>query len=150
MTLHLLLAIIILILGETIGLWYVYNKLNVEPGRFHAAMWCYQLSIISTMVGLIQLPFDSALIAHEKMGVYAYMTIFDAVFKLLAAYLIQIVNLIRLSFIPFLLLLRDCFLLFCIIGIVGNISKSVLSPLDTTRVYLRICCLFLDGTRLVV
>ena len=67
MTLHLLLAIIILILGETIGLWYVYNKLNVEPGRFHAAMWCYQLSIISTMVGLIQLPFDSALIAHEKM-----------------------------------------------------------------------------------
>ena len=91
MTLHLLLAIIIFILGETIGLWYVYNKLNVEPGRFQAAMWCYQLSIISTMVGLIQLPFNSALIAHEKMGIYAYMTIFDAVFKLLAAYLIQIV-----------------------------------------------------------
>ena len=98
MTLHLLLAIIILFLGETLGLWYVYNKLNVEPGRFQAAMWCYQLSIISTVVGMVQLPFNSALIAHEKMNIYAYMTIFDAVFKLLAAYLIQIVCFDRLIF----------------------------------------------------
>lgn len=98
MTLHLLLAIIIFILGETVGLWYVYNKLNVDPGRFHAAMWCYQLSIISTMVGIIQLPFNSALIAHEKMGIYAYMTIYDAVFRLLAAYLIQIVDFDKVIF----------------------------------------------------
>lgn len=98
MTLHLLLAIIIFFLGETLGLWYVYNKLNVEPGRFQAAMWCYQLSIISTVVGMVQLPFNSALIAHEKMNIYAYMTIFDAVFKLLAAYLIQIVCFDRLIF----------------------------------------------------
>lgn len=98
MTLHLLLAIIIFFLGETLGLWYVYNKLNVEPRRFQAAMWCYQLSIISTVVGMVQLPFNSALIAHEKMNIYAYMTIFDAVFKLLAAYLIQIVCFDRLIF----------------------------------------------------
>lgn len=98
MTLHLLLAIIIFFLGETLWLWYVYNKLNVEPGRFQAAMWCYQLSIISTVVGMVQLPFNSALIAHEKMNIYAYMTIFDAVFKLLAAYLIQIVCFDRLIF----------------------------------------------------
>lgn len=98
MTLHLLLAIIIFFLGETLGLWYVYNKLNVEPERFQAAMWCYQLSIISTVVGMVQLPFNSALIAHEKMNIYAYMTIFDAVFKLLAAYLIQIVCFDRLIF----------------------------------------------------
>lgn len=98
MTLHLLLAIIIFFLGETLGLWYVCNKLNVEPGRFQAAMWCYQLSIISTVVGMVQLPFNSALIAHEKMNIYAYMTIFDAVFKLLAAYLIQIVCFDRLIF----------------------------------------------------
>lgn len=98
MTLHLLLAIIIFFLGETLGLWYVCNKLNVEPGRFQAAMWCYQLSIISTVVGMVQLPFNSALIAHEKMNIYAYMTIFDAVFKLLVAYLIQIVCFDRLIF----------------------------------------------------
>lgn len=98
MTLHLLLSIGILILGETVGLWYVYNKLNIEPGRFNAAMWCYQLSIISTVVSIIQVPFNSALIAHEKMGVYAYMSIFDAVGKLAAAYLIVIVPVDRVIF----------------------------------------------------
>lgn len=90
MSLHLLLAIIILLLGETIGLWYVYNKLNIEPGRFDAAIWCYQLSIVSTVVSIIQVPFNSAIIAHEKMNVYAYMSIFDAVGKLLSAYIIII------------------------------------------------------------
>ena len=91
MTLHLALAGIIFLLAETLGLWYVYNKLVVAPGRFSAAVWCYQLSIISTLVTIIQVPFNSALIAHEKMGVYAYMSIFDAVGKLIAAYLLLII-----------------------------------------------------------
>ena len=98
MTLHLILAFVILILAETVGLWYVYNKLNLEPGRFQAALWCYQLSIISTLVGIIQVPFNSALIAHEKMTMYAYMTIYNAVFNLLAAYLIQLVPFDRVIF----------------------------------------------------
>ena len=113
MTMHLLLAVIIFILGETLGLWYVYNKLNVASGRFYAALWCYQLSIISTMVGMIQLPFNSAMIAHEKMGIYAYMTIYDAVFRLLAAYLIQIVDfdkVIFYSILTFLVELTSTFL----------------------------------------
>lgn len=95
-TLHLALSGIIFLLAETIGLWYVYNKLVVAPGRFTAAVWCYQLSIISTLVSIIQVPFNSALIAHEKMGVYAYMSIFDAVGKLVAAYLLLIVPADRL------------------------------------------------------
>lgn len=98
MTLNLLLSVVIFILAETVGLWYVYNKLNIEPGRFQAALWCYQLSIISTIVGIMQVPFNSALIAHEKMGVYAYMTIYDALFKLLAAFLIQMVSFDRVIF----------------------------------------------------
>lgn len=98
MTMHLALALVIVLLGETIGLWYVYNKLNVPPGRFEAAMWCYQLSILSTFVGIILVPFGSALIAHEKMGMYAYMSIYDASMKLLAAYLIQIIPYDRLIF----------------------------------------------------
>lgn len=98
MTMHLMLASLIVVLGETVGLWYVYNKLNVPPGRFEAAMWCYQLSILSTFVGICLVPFGSALIAHEKMGMYAYMSIYDASMKLLAAYLIQVVPYDRLIF----------------------------------------------------
>ena len=98
LTLHLLLALIIVVLGETVGLWYVYNKLVVEPGRFEAAMVCYQLSILGTFIGIVLVPFNSALVAHEHMGMYAYMAIYDAVAKLLAAYLIQIVPWDRVIF----------------------------------------------------
>lgn len=90
MTLHIWLAIAIFLLCETIGLWYVYNKLNVDAGRFEAALWCYQLSVIAMVLSIIQVPFNSALIAHEKMDIYAYMSIFDVSIKLLVAYLIQV------------------------------------------------------------
>lgn len=98
MTLHLIFAIITLIIGETVGLWYVCNKLVIDEGRFEAAMWCYQLSILSSFIYVIQVPFNSALIAHEHMGMYAYMSIFDAVTKLLAAYLIMVVPFDRVIF----------------------------------------------------
>ena len=97
-TIHFILAFVILILCETIGLWYVYNCLNVAPGRFNAALWCYQLSLVSFFVALIQMPFNAAIVAHEKMDAYAYMTILDALFNLLAAYLIQIVSIDRVVF----------------------------------------------------
>lgn len=90
MTLHALLAIVIIILSETIGLWYLYNKLNIADGRFTAAMWCFQLSVLTMAISIIQIPFNAAIIAHEKMSVYAYMSIYDAITKLLGAYLIQI------------------------------------------------------------
>ena len=98
MTLHLLLGLIIVIVGETVGLWYIYNKLVVEPGRFEAAMWCYQFSILSTFVSIVLIPFNSALVAHEHMGMYAYMAIYDVVMRLLAAYLIMIVPYDRVIF----------------------------------------------------
>lgn len=96
MTLHLLMAVIILVIGETLGLWYVYNKLNVDPGRFEAALWCYQFSLVTAVISVIQTPFNGALIAHEKMDIYAYMTIFEVAIKLIAAYAIMIVSYDRL------------------------------------------------------
>ncbi len=104
MSLHLLFAVIILIIGETFGLWYLYNKLNVDPGRFDAAFWCYQFSLITAVISVIQTPFNGALIAHEKMDIYAYMTIFEVTVKLVAAYAIMIVPYDRLIFYAALLL----------------------------------------------
>ena len=98
MTLHVILAVIITILLETFGLWYVYNELNIEPGRFEAAMWCYQLGVLGTFISIILVPFNSALAAHEAFSMVAYMSIYDAVAKLLAAYLIQIVEFDRVIF----------------------------------------------------
>ena len=98
LTLHLIFAIIIVLLCETIGLWYMLNKFVCEPERFNAAMWCYQLSVLSTFIGILLIPFNSCLIAHEHMGMYAYMSIYDASAKLLAAYLIMIIPWDRVIF----------------------------------------------------
>lgn len=90
LVLHLLLALIIFILGETIGLWFLIEKLNVPEGRETAAFWVYQFSILSTMVSVVQIPYSASLIAHERMNIYAYMSIYDVVAKLLIIYLIQV------------------------------------------------------------
>ena len=86
---HLFLSFIILILAETVGLWFVCNKMVFEPGREIAAMWVYQFSIISCLLSIIQVPFMASLIAHEKMNIYAYMSIYDAVVKLLIVFLVK-------------------------------------------------------------
>ena len=87
---HLLLAGIILVIAETVGLWFLNNKMVIPDGRMTAAFWVYQFSIISCMVSVISVPFNSMIIAHEKMGAFAFISIVDAILKLLIVFLIQI------------------------------------------------------------
>ena len=85
---HVLLAGIILILGETIGLWYAHNVMVVPEGRMDAAMIVYQISIFSTIISISQVPFTSEIMAHEEMNVYAYLGIYEAFAKLAVVFLI--------------------------------------------------------------
>lgn len=87
---HWVMAGIILVLAETVGLWFLYNKMVIPDGRMTAAFWVYQFSVVSCMVSIISVPFNSLIIAHEKMGAFAFISIMDAVLKLLIVYLIQI------------------------------------------------------------
>ena len=87
---HWVLAGMILVLAETIGLWFLYNKMVIPDGRMTAAFWVYQFSVVSCIVSVISVPFNSMIIAHEKMGAFAFISILDAVLKLLIVYLIQI------------------------------------------------------------
>lgn len=79
---HLLLALIILFLSETIGLWFVTNKLVIPQDRYTAALWVYQCSIITMIVSIISVPYNSLIIAHEKMNIFAYISIIESFFKL--------------------------------------------------------------------
>lgn len=99
------LALIILFLAETIGLWFLLNKMNFEPGRLNAAIWVYQFSIIACMVSIIQVPFMATLVAHEKFDMYAYMSIYDAVMKLAIVFLLTFAPFDKLIFYAFLILL---------------------------------------------
>lgn len=88
MQIHLLIAVAILVLAETAGLWFVANKLVIPAGRMHAAMWVYQLSIAAAIASIVSLPLNATIIAHERMSVFAYISIMDAVLKLLVAFLL--------------------------------------------------------------
>ena len=81
---------IILVLGETVGLWFVANKLNIPPGRETAAMWVYQISLLTTIVGLFRVPDHASIIAYEKMDFYAYISIGEALLKLGIVFILSI------------------------------------------------------------
>ena len=102
---HTFLAIIIFFLAETVGLWFLLNKMNFAPGRLTSAVWVYQFSIVACMVSVIQVPFMSALVAHEKLDIYAYMSIYDAVMKLAIVFLLALTPFDKLIFYGMLVLL---------------------------------------------
>lgn len=85
---HIFLAGIVLLLGETVGLWYAHNVMVVPEGRMEAAMIVYQISILSTIISILQVPFTSEIMAHEEMNVYAYLGIYEACAKLAVVFLI--------------------------------------------------------------
>lgn len=87
-----LFSLLLLVIGETVGLWYVKYKMNIPPGRETAAMWVYQISIITLIVQLFRTPDNAAIIAHEKMSFYAYLSIGEAVLKLLIVFALQLFN----------------------------------------------------------
>lgn len=75
-------AVLIILLGETVGLWFVNTQLNIDPARMEAANWVYQCALLSSALTVIQTVFTASIISHEKMSIYAYMSILDVVFKL--------------------------------------------------------------------
>ena len=86
--LYLGIACIILLLAETIGLWFVSEKLVISPERKFAAQCVYQFSLLNILLSILQVPYISAIIAREKMSFYAYLGIFDVVSRLLVVYLL--------------------------------------------------------------
>lgn len=71
----LLLALLVVLLSETVGLWFVNTKLNIEPDRMIAANWIYQFSLLSFVLEMISVPYSASVISHEKMGAFAFVTI---------------------------------------------------------------------------
>lgn len=86
LVIHVALALFVALLAETIGLWFVYNKLVIPSDRFQAAIFIYHISVIALVLRLIKICFESDIIAREKMSVYAYLSIFEGIAKLLICY----------------------------------------------------------------
>ena len=85
-------AILVLIVGETIGLWFVNNKLVIPEDRLEAANWIYQFSLISVFFTLINVIAIADIISREKMSIYAYLGLFEAFAKLGVVYLLVVIG----------------------------------------------------------
>lgn len=91
LSIHALLSVLIVLLGESIGLWFFYEKMQIPAARLEAAFWVYQLSILSSVLTIMSVPYNASIISHEKMGAFAYITLSDVVLKLLIVYLLVMV-----------------------------------------------------------
>lgn len=109
-TIHWCIAIVTLILAETVGLWFLLNYIQYPLEREWAVILTYQFAILSTCINMIRAPYNAAIIAYEKMSFYAYISIIEAILRLLIVFLLLLANFDRLIFYSF--------LMFVVIGIV--------------------------------
>lgn len=105
LNIHILIAVIVVIIAETIGIWFLNNKMVISPDRMLAATYTYHLSILTAVFTLTQVPYNATIIAHEKMSIYAYMSIFEVSAKLVICYLLAIGNFDKLMMYATLLLI---------------------------------------------
>lgn len=107
LNLHICVAILVLVVGETVGLWFFYEKMIIPDSRMVAAFWVYQFSIVTTMVSFTQVPYNASLIAHENMSIYAYVGLYEALSRLLIAFLVTISPIDKLIFYGLLLMVNS-------------------------------------------
>ena len=119
MVLHGIMAILIVILCETIGLYLINSKLVLPEDRMNVIFWVFQLSVISSVLAIIQVPYTADIISHEDMDVYAYMSILDVVLRLMIVYLLSVGSVDKMLLYAGLLLVVQlittvCYVVYCI------------------------------------
>lgn len=89
-------SLIILLLGECVGVWFLNSKMSIPTERLVAANWVLQCSLITFCINLISVPYNALIIAHERMSAFAYISILEAVFKLAICYMLTISSIDKL------------------------------------------------------
>lgn len=115
---HVIIAIIIVILTETVGLWFFYNKMVIPADRMTAGMWVLQLSVITMVVQIMSVPYSAVIVAHENMSVFAMFSLLETVLKLAIVFLLLIGNFDKLILYAILvacvqLLMRGLYTFYC-------------------------------------
>lgn len=89
---HLVLVVLFVAVVEVIGMWLMKTKLDIPYERYNAAVFVFQMTIISTVISILSITYDAVIIANEKMGFYATITVFDGLLKLLFVFLLPIIG----------------------------------------------------------
>ena len=112
------LSVVIILIAETVGLWFLSNKMVIPSDRFYSSLWVYQLSLFSFIISLFTVPFNACIIAHERMDIFAYISIYEVICKLLICYAVIHSPIDKLIFYAILLVLvsvsvQVIYMIFC-------------------------------------
>lgn len=94
---YLIIAVVVLVFAETVGLWFVNTQMVIPADRLNATNWVYQFSILAFMIHMMVIPYNSVIIAREKMNVYAYVSIIEVILKLTIVFLLMIFSFDKLK-----------------------------------------------------
>ena len=133
-SIQLLLSLIIVVLIESVGVWFMNVKMTIPESRMTAANWVLQFSIVTFVINLISVPYNAAIIAHENMSAFAYISILEAVGKLAIALLIMVSSIDKLIFYAILM----CAVAVVIRFIYGHYCKKTLQNVLTISTGTRI------------
>lgn len=111
-TIYFIISIIVFILAETIGLWFLNTQMIIPSERMDAANWIYQFSIASFIVTIIVIPYNAIIIARENMAVYAYVSIVEVVLKLVIVYMLLLISFEKLKLYAILMFATTCLVSF--------------------------------------
>lgn len=90
MIIHGIISLLIILLAETIGLWFFYHKMIIPVERMDAAFWVFQFAVLTSVIMVMSVPYNAVIIAHEKMGAFAYISILEVILKLIIVYVLVV------------------------------------------------------------
>ncbi len=136
---HLVIAAIILLFAETVGLWFVKKYLVIDSERIDAAIWVYQFTIFSFMLTVVQVPYNAIIIANERMNVYAYLSIIEVSLKLLIVFMLTWFTYDKLKLYGFLLFVISLFIVIIYrIYTYKNFKESKFQVVKDKPLYMRL------------
>lgn len=115
---HVVMSVLIVVLAETVGLWFLNNEMQIPTDRANAAMWVYQCAVISSVIMIMSVPYNATIIAHEKMGAFAVISLLEVFLKLGIVYLLLLFSVDKLILYAILLVItqfcvRCCYTIYC-------------------------------------
>ena len=111
LNIHILIALFVVIAAEIVGVWFINNKLNIPSDRIFAAQMVFQCSLLTAVLSITQVPYNALIVAHEKLSVYAYLSVISSVLKLLLVLVISIISFDHLILFAFFMFLKEAIIL---------------------------------------
>lgn len=108
---HCIIALVVLFISETIGLWFLKNKLVIPDTRMYAAECVFHLSVLASIIGILQVPYNACVIAHERMNVYAYIEMLNVALKLVVVFVLLVWNFDKLILYAWLVVMISAIIL---------------------------------------